>query len=124
MKRTRVRLDVWIDLDPIPGAFHTKENAAHHVRNMLTNAVSHYHPLVSITNDARTVDRSWPEKVLAEHEFMPGDGENTHVRTCQFPGCGADLNDHEEAEPCCIAYVTSGKRDHSPECHTQEPVRG
>lgn len=57
MERTRVRLDVWVDLDPVPGAFHSKESAQNHVRSILNDRISHYHPMVSTTNDQTTVNR-------------------------------------------------------------------
>lgn len=43
----RVTLTVEVDLDPIPGAFHTIENAAEHVQRMLDHAVPHYNPKVT-----------------------------------------------------------------------------
>lgn len=48
MDRTRIKLAVYVDLDPIPGAFHSADNAQHHVRNMLNEAIPHYNPAVSI----------------------------------------------------------------------------
>jgi hypothetical protein len=58
---------------------------------------------------------------VPEHAFVPGDGEMTHVTTCQFPGCGADISEHEEGEPCCyVAYQTRGAQ-HAADCDEYRP---
>lgn len=46
--RTRIKLAVYVDLDPIPGTFHTAESAQHCVRNILNDRIEHYNPTVSI----------------------------------------------------------------------------
>lgn len=48
MKRTRKAFIVYVDLDPVPGAFHTQESAQMHLSWMLREALAHYNPLVSI----------------------------------------------------------------------------
>ena len=50
MARERIMLEVCVDLDPVPGVFHTKESAAYAVKNILTNSIPHYNPTVSTTN--------------------------------------------------------------------------
>jgi hypothetical protein len=53
MERIRIKLDVYVDLDPVPGAFHTKESAQTIVRNILDGAIPHYNPLVSIAKEEK-----------------------------------------------------------------------
>jgi hypothetical protein len=53
MERTRIKLEVYVDLDLVPGAFHTKESAQHHVRNILNSAIPHYYPVVSIAKEEK-----------------------------------------------------------------------
>ena len=48
MKRTRVKLAVYVDLDPLPGGFHTAESAQHNIRALLDHQILHYKPTVSI----------------------------------------------------------------------------
>lgn len=48
MERTRVKLAVYVDLDPVPGLFHTADSARNAIGNMLQDAVPHYNPMVSI----------------------------------------------------------------------------
>ena len=48
MERTRVKLGVFVDLDPTPGTFHSADSAQHVVRNILQQAMPHYSPSVSI----------------------------------------------------------------------------
>lgn len=48
---TRVKLEVWVNLDPVPGNFHSKESAANNVRNILRDAIPHYNPTVSTTSE-------------------------------------------------------------------------
>lgn len=43
----RVALVIQVDLDPMPGTFHTKESAHNIVRNILVGVFSHYNPIVS-----------------------------------------------------------------------------
>lgn len=47
----KVKLQVEVDLDPIPGAFHTKEQARRDVAIMLTMQIPHYNPVVTIIED-------------------------------------------------------------------------
>lgn len=46
-KRT-VTFEVTVDLDMVPGAFHTKEDARDRVEAMLKNNIGHYNPTVTI----------------------------------------------------------------------------
>lgn len=48
MKRTRIKLAIYVDLDPTPGIFHSAESAAAQIRNDLMRMIPHYNPLVSI----------------------------------------------------------------------------
>lgn len=47
MQRTRVKLSVFVDLDPVPGYFHSKESAQNGVRGILQRSIPQYAPLVS-----------------------------------------------------------------------------
>lgn len=51
MERKRIKLEVYVDLDPVPGFFHSKESAQRAVRNILQDRIPHYNPTVSTTND-------------------------------------------------------------------------
>lgn len=53
---TRIKLAVYVDLDPTPGVFHTAESAANYVRNILNISVGHYNPVVSIEEDDTHAD--------------------------------------------------------------------
>lgn len=44
LKRERIKLVVFVDLDPIPGAFYDKQNARKHVEAILRNCINHYNP--------------------------------------------------------------------------------
>ncbi len=46
-----VRLEVEVDLDPIPGAYHTKEDAQMRIQRQLNNSISHYNPKVKIIEE-------------------------------------------------------------------------
>jgi hypothetical protein len=48
MARRRIKLSVYVDLDPVPGAFHSAESARNHVNALLYAALEHYNPIVSI----------------------------------------------------------------------------
>ena len=46
MPRRKTVLLVQVDLDAVPGAFHTPESARVHIQNILSNAIPHYEPEV------------------------------------------------------------------------------
>lgn len=46
MDRTRIDLTLNVDLDPVPGAFHTPESAQEIIQAVLTAAMSQYNPVV------------------------------------------------------------------------------
>lgn len=58
----RVALIVYVDLDQVPGPFHSKESAQNNVRGILENQINHYNPMVS----------------LAPAEFQPENNEGTN----------------------------------------------
>lgn len=51
MERTRIKLALYVDLDPVPGAMHTAENAASVIQNMLDTSIGHYNPAVMLVSD-------------------------------------------------------------------------
>lgn len=48
MERINVRLVVTVNLDPVPGVFHSIESARQCVQNILNESISHYDPRVYI----------------------------------------------------------------------------
>jgi len=46
MKRKRIKLVVWVDLDPVPGTFHTPESAKENVQAILKSSIPHYNPML------------------------------------------------------------------------------
>jgi len=48
-KKNRILLKVYVDLDPVPGAFHTKESARAIIGQILAERIPHYNPRVSVT---------------------------------------------------------------------------
>lgn len=48
MPRTRIKLAVLVDLDPVPGAMHTAESAQHFTQLAVSRAMESYNPSVSI----------------------------------------------------------------------------
>lgn len=46
MEPTQIRLTVVVNLDPVPGAFHTPESAEEIVQAVLNSSLSQYYPLV------------------------------------------------------------------------------
>jgi len=53
MNRDRIMLSVWIDLDPMPGTFHSAESARHVVNGLLKHSLPHYSPIVGICSYGR-----------------------------------------------------------------------
>lgn len=48
MERTRIKLAVYVDLDPVPGTFGSADSARNMVNAMLQSQIPHYNPVVSI----------------------------------------------------------------------------
>lgn len=46
MEKQRVSMTVCVWLDPVPGAFHTKEEAEEAIQAILDNSIPHYQPRV------------------------------------------------------------------------------
>lgn len=66
MNRTRIHLGVFVDLDPVPGAFHTADDARNRVANILGKAIPWYKPHVSIESYNTSVPNpnlSYPEEI-------------------------------------------------------------
>lgn len=51
MKRERILLNVMVDLDPIPGAFHTADSAEDNIQALLLSSIPHYNPVVVLDPD-------------------------------------------------------------------------
>lgn len=43
----RIKLIVYVDLDNVPGAFHTKEDAVYQIEDILKRQIGHYNPIVT-----------------------------------------------------------------------------
>lgn len=50
MPRERITLIIGIDLDPTPGAFHTKRDMERQVQQLLDQALPHYNPGVAVSS--------------------------------------------------------------------------
>lgn len=46
MAKERITLLVHVDLDPVPGAFHDREDARVQIANILRQVIPHYNPIV------------------------------------------------------------------------------
>lgn len=42
----QISVEVIVDLDPVPGAFHTEESAQKAIQAILLDRIPHYHPIV------------------------------------------------------------------------------
>lgn len=47
----RVALLVYVDLDPVPGPFHTEDSALNNLRGILEDQINHYNPVVAFAPD-------------------------------------------------------------------------
>lgn len=45
----RITLLVDVELDPVPGAFHTPESAERNIQNILSRMIPHYKPTVTLS---------------------------------------------------------------------------
>lgn len=48
----RITLKVGVNLDAVPGAFHTPESAEEFIQQILDNAIGHYKPRVYLENNS------------------------------------------------------------------------
>lgn len=56
MERTRVKLAVYVDLDPVPGTFHSADSARNSISSILLQTIPHYEPMVSIESYDTSAD--------------------------------------------------------------------
>jgi hypothetical protein len=99
-------MTTWITRDGkrIAGPFDTENQAFGRLLSMVGYSVDH-----------ATKHEGYGFEEVDEHPFTPGNpeaGEWSDMCT----ECGHHLSEHEEGEPCCIAFVTSRGRDHEPDC--------
>ncbi len=83
MKRTRIKLAVYVDLDPMPGTFHSAESAQNAVRGLLLHSIEHYDPMVSIESYDTASDRTWSEPV--------GEVDDSDILQFHFPATDVEL---------------------------------
>ena len=50
-EKKRIKLELYVDLDPFPGAFHTKEDAAKWVESIMRSLINHYNPVILIPQE-------------------------------------------------------------------------
>lgn len=97
MSRERVEITVQVDLDPVPGTFHTAEDAQRQVGRILSDAIPHYNPQVMLGSHGNaccacsspSVDKVWDgaykKPVCAQHrEKFVRSGEATPDFRCSF----------------------------------------
>lgn len=62
--RQRVKLEVYVDLDPVPGAFDSPESSRQYVHLLLQGAIPHYHPVVLVAEEGGSetprTENTWP----------------------------------------------------------------
>lgn len=68
MNRQRATFTVEIDLDMVPGAFHTAEDTEKRLQSLLLSDVPHYNPVVTLTRDPRPKFCNFCETDHAKHE--------------------------------------------------------
>lgn len=61
---TRVKLEVWVNLDPTPGRFHSKESAKNVISGILLDRLGHYNPMVSVTSDQNEYEETYADRVV------------------------------------------------------------
>lgn len=48
MSRERILLEVIVDLDPMPGTFHTEASVVECLQALLLSSIGHYNPVVLV----------------------------------------------------------------------------
>lgn len=56
MGRKRLKLSVYVDLDPVPGAFYTPDSARNAVQLVLMRSMPHYNPTTILGNLVEVVE--------------------------------------------------------------------
>lgn len=52
MKRKRITIEIDVDLDPVPGTFHTPESARDTVERILVERIPHYNPAATLKQES------------------------------------------------------------------------
>lgn len=75
MSPKRIPVIVYVDLDPIPGAFHTEESAVNNIRGILESSIPHYNPTTAFAPESlRDTDED------AQRGWALGMGRALHFR--------------------------------------------
>lgn len=86
MKRDRIKLEIEVDLDPVPGAFHDRMDASERIYRMLNDSIGHYNPTVKAVQMRRASDPTWSD--------LPNDPHDEHRPTMRGDrlvcACGDD----------------------------------
>lgn len=81
---TRITLEIDVDLDPMPGAFHHADDAARRIYGLLHMRIPHYNPEVRIkearpTADLKTVEGVRHEALRMAIEMHPDESRTRHL---------------------------------------------
>lgn len=67
---TRIKLAVTVNLDPMPGVFHTANSAEGVIKRMLINNMGHYNPDVVLVDDGEGIFHHECEDQLCGHNVI------------------------------------------------------
>lgn len=112
MTREKVTMTVSVQLDPVPGAFHTPESARAIVEAILANQIGHYLPLVYLTDPApdalaeATVDQLVCP--LCGQTIQDGDR-----RVSWFSKTGGEVDERGASHLVCPTPIHTNRSDHA-----------
>lgn len=66
----RIKLEVYVNLDPTPGTFHTGDSALAVITSLLDSAMPHYKPEVRLVRNVPKTDKNSPEWRAYMQEIM------------------------------------------------------
>lgn len=80
---------VGVDLDPVPGAFHTEESARTSIQQILRDRINHYNPSVQPISEESILETAQALRIdlfeLGDHEAVNPDGSYPFAGNDQRP---------------------------------------
>lgn len=113
MNRTRIKLGVYVDLDPLPGTFHSADSARHGVASVLHGSgISAYNPTVSIESYDTLKDHGEPaEEERKAPEFLDQKQAINYLAYKEAQerlGAGADRYDLRREADMIARFIRTG----------------
>lgn len=108
---TRKAFVVYVDLDDVPGEFHTQESALHALRNVLRNTIGHYNPMVSLAPETLQPEIVDAEAVVEDGKIVLKESLSVRKPYDMNPETDDLIRAHRMRNGMCVRPERPSSRD-------------